>query len=413
MEEAAEQLEFERAARMRDQIEAVRKVTERQRVTTVDGRDQDIVGLARADDETCIELITVREGRMLGHKQFVLKNTGDQDDGEVLRAFLTQFYLDAGELPEELLLPAEPEDVEALTQLLTTQRGHKVTLLIPKRGDKLSMVEMARKNAQDSAEQRKLRWLNDSQKTTQALTELRTALNLPRLPLRMECFDISTNQGTNTVGSMVVFENGKPNTAAYRRFHIKTVTGTDDFASMAEMVSRRLKRAGPGNESLAQDNQTVEPAGEQEATEWTRRPDLMIIDGGKGQLNAVLAVLEELGITDQPIVSLAKQQEELFLPGQSTSIMLPANSQALFMVQRIRDEAHRFAITFHRNVRGKRSIESSLDSVQGVGAKRKRELLRHFGSVPALRRASLQEIAALPGIGEKTALAIKEQLGDA
>jgi excinuclease ABC subunit C len=350
-------------------------------------------------------------------------------------------------------------------------------------------VEMAQKNAQESAEQRKLKWLNDSQKTTQALAELQEALNLPRLPLRIECYDISTIQGTSTVGSMVVFENGKPKTAAYRRFRIKTVTGTDDFASMAEMVRRRLKRAGaatderttplssddetagsePVEEGLREHTQRVyedvadetldgmlqdepldldatavgddEPVdvmalhdagaeqpvdGAGQATtddadgrttagdsEWTRRPDLMIIDGGKGQLSAVLAVLEELGIADQPIVSLAKQHEELFLPGRSDSIVLPANSQALFLVQRIRDEAHRFAITYHRNVRGKRSLESRLDSVPGVGGRRKRDLLRHFGSVAALRKAGVEEIAALPGIGPKTALAIKEYLGDA
>ncbi|HWE61905.1 MAG TPA: excinuclease ABC subunit UvrC, partial [Chloroflexota bacterium] len=243
MEAAAEALDFERAARLRDQLEAVRRITERQRVTMMDDHDRDILGLARADDETCVELISVREGRMLGHKQFVLQGTADKDDGEVLRAFLTQFYLDVGELPEELLLPSEPEDAEALAQLLSSERGRKMTLATPRRGDKLALVQMAQKNAQEAAEQRRLKWLNDTQKTTQALSELQQALNLPRLPLRIECYDISTIQGTSTVGSMVVFEQGKPKTAAYRRFHIKTVTGTDDFASMAEMVRRRLKRA--------------------------------------------------------------------------------------------------------------------------------------------------------------------------
>jgi excinuclease ABC subunit C len=412
MEEAAEQLDFERAARLRDQIEAVRRVTERQRVTTMNTHDQDVVGLARADDESCIELITVREGRMLGHRQFVLKNTAGQEDAEVVRAFVAQFYLEAGEWPDEILLPCPPEDEEALAQLLSAERGRKVALTAPKRGDKAAMVEMANKNAADAAEQRRLQWLNDTQKTTQALAELQQALQLPRLPMRMECYDISTFQGTNTVGSMVVFEGGKPRTDAYRRFHIKTVTGTDDFASMAEMVRRRMRRAGAG--------ETTDPAGERAdgaaepgGEDWTRRPDLMIIDGGKGQLHAALTVLRELGVEDQPIISLAKQLEEVFLPGRTESIRLPATSQALFLLQRIRDEAHRFAITFHRSVRGKRSVESSLDGVPGIGSKRKRDLLRRFGSVAALRRASLEEIAGIPGIGEKTALAIKDHLGEA
>jgi excinuclease ABC subunit C len=215
---------------------------------------------------------------------------------------------------------------------------------------------------------------------------------------------------------MVVFENGKPKSAAYRRFRIKTVEGADDFSSLAEMVRRRLKRAGsedatreaPATEHGDGSDQAA-PPGE---SEWTRRPDLMIIDGGKGQLNAVLEVLDEQGIVDQPIVSLAKQREELFLPGRSEPVLLPPTSQALFLVQRIRDEAHRFAITYHRAVRGKRCLESSLDSVPGVGVRRKRDLIRHFGSVSTLRKADVDQIAKLPGIGPKTALAIKEYLGD-
>ena len=484
MEEAAENLEFERAARLRDQLEAVRRITERQRVTVLDGHDRDIVGLARAGDDACVELIAVRDGRMLGHKQFVLQGTAEQGDGAVLSAFLTQFYLDVGDLPEELLLPAEPDDAAALASLLGEQRGRKMSLQAPRRGEKHALVELAQKNAEESAEQRKLRWQGDNQKLAQALGDLQAALGLPRLPMRIECFDISTIQGTSTVGSMVVFEHGKPKTAAYRRFQIKTVVGADDFASMAEMVRRRLRRAhaGPSGAPLATDTGADDAAGHAEAgdlealveeayadadaaalagrspealvedtvelaaaelpdesaqltgdphdgaagqgdaagdgasaepeSEWTRRPDLMIIDGGKGQLGAVLAVFEELGITDQPVVGLAKQREELFLPGRPDPILLPAGSQALFLVQRVRDEAHRFAITYHRNVRGRRSLESSLDAVPGVGGKRKRDLLRHFGSLAALRRAPLDEIAALPGIGPKTAQVIKEHLGD-
>ena len=439
MEEAAEALDFERAARLRDQLEAVRRVTERQRVTIIGGHDQDIVGLARLNDETCVELLAVREGKMLGHRQFLLLGTAEQEDAEVLGAFLTQYYPGAPEVPEELLLPTEPADLDTIGPWLNGLRGRKVTLTVPRRGDKVALVEVAQQNARDAAEQRTRAVQADSQKTAEALTDLQRALGLPRLPMRIECYDISNIQGTSAVGSMVVFENGKPKNAAYRRFRIRTVQGSDDFAMMAEMVRRRLKRAGAvptgdvgdanqgDTELQGADGAELEVAATQAAdgvegaeaqaglldSEWTRRPDLMLIDGGKGQLNAVLAVLVELGVTDQPLASLAKQQEELFLPGRPDSILLPRNAQALFLVQRIRDEAHRFAITYHRSVRGKGSLESSLDSVPGVGGRRKRDLIRQFGSVAALRRASLEEIAAVPGIGPKTALTIKEHLGDA
>jgi excinuclease ABC subunit C len=423
MEAAAETLDFEQAARLRDQIDAVRRITDRQRVTVLGGHDQDILGMARVEDETCVELITVREGRMLGHKQFVMAGSAEQEDGAVLAAFLGQYYLTDGECPEEILLPAEPEDAEELTEVLSAKRRRKVQITVPRRGDKLDLVAVATDNARKAAADRQARALTDARKAVQALDELRQALALPRLPIRIECYDISHIQGTSTVGSMVVFENGKPKSAAYRRFRIKTVIGADDFSSLAEMLRRRLKRAeglaaapemappaeGPaGTEPVAGDPGTVDSQ-----SEWTRRPDLMIIDGGKGQLSAVLAVLDELGIRDQAIVGLAKQREELFLPGEHLPVLLPPTSQALFLVQRIRDEAHRFAITYHRAVRGKESLESSLDSVPGVGPRRNRDLMRHFGSVKGLRAAPLAEIAGLPGVGPKTALAIKEYLGEA
>jgi excinuclease ABC subunit C len=446
MEEAAEKMDFERAAVVRDQLAAVRRISERQRVTVMGGRDQDIVGLARIEDEACVELIAVREGKMLGHQQFTLQGVSDQEDGAILRAFLVQYYVDSTELPEELLLPAEPDDSEALGTLLTTKRGRKVTVTVPKRGDKAALLEVAATNARQSAELRRQKLLSDNQKAMQSMTELQAALGLPSLPSRIECYDISTIQGTSTVGSMVVFEQGKPKTAAYRRFRIKTVVGSDDFASMAEMVRRRLKRgqaAAEAGQTAVSDGggQTMdgpdEDAGESAAEEvevpiaqigeaegedlpsekvnsgdWGSRPDLLLIDGGKGQLGAVLAVLKELGIEDQPVASLAKQHEEIFLPGRSQSILLPSGSQALFLVQRIRDEAHRFAITYHRSVRGKRGLESGLDLVPGIGPRRKKDLLRRFGSVAGIRKASLEEVAAVPGIGSKTALTIKEHLGE-
>jgi len=466
MEEAADNMDFERAAVVRDQLAAVRRISERQRVTVMGGRDQDIVGLARIEDEACVELIAVREGKMLGHQQFILQGVSDQEDGAILRAFLVQYYVDSTELPEELLLPAEPDDSEALGALLTIKRGRKVTVTVPKRGDKAALLEVAATNARQSAELRRQKLLSDNQKAVQSMTELQTALGLPSLPLRIECYDISTIQGTSTVGSMVVFEQGKPKTAAYRRFRIKTVVGSDDFASMAEMVRRRLKRgqaaaegadekpaeASPG--ALAEQSELADPAsaaglddrsldedpvespeanaaGDEapstpvgglpsedlsaekvDTGDWGSRPDLLLIDGGKGQLGAVMAVLKELGIEDQPVASLAKQHEEIFLPGRPQSILLPSGSQALFLVQRIRDEAHRFAITYHRSIRGKRGLESGLDSVPGIGPRRKKDLFRHFGSVAGIRKATLEEIAAVPGVGSKTALTIKEHLGE-
>ncbi|HVC83405.1 MAG TPA: excinuclease ABC subunit UvrC [Chloroflexota bacterium] len=449
MEEAAENMDFERAAVVRDQLAAVRRISERQRVTVMGGRDQDIVGLARIEDEACVELIAVREGKMLGHQQFTLQGVSDQEDGAILRAFLVQYYVDSTELPEELLLPAEPDDSEALGTLLTTKRGRKVTVTVPKRGDKAALLEVAATNARQSAELRRQKLLSDNQKAVQSMTELQAALGLPSLPLRIECYDISTIQGTSTVGSMVVFEQGKPKTAAYRRFRIKTVVGADDFASMAEMVRRRLKRgqaAAEVGQAAASDDGTQAPVddldegspaeeaddsaveagetpvleaedadrapGTANASDWGSRPDLLLIDGGKGQLGAVMAVLKELGIEDQPVASLAKQHEEIFLPGRPQSILLPAGSQALFLVQRIRDEAHRFAITYHRSIRGKRGLESGLDLVPGIGPRRKKDLLRHFGSLAGIRKATLEEIAAVPGVGGKTALTIKEHLGE-
>jgi excinuclease ABC subunit C len=383
------------------------------------------------------------------------------EDAAVLAAFLRQYYDAAISFPEEVLVPFMPDDAGVLREWLSELRGKRVALEAPKIGDKRRLVEMVTANAVEAADERRQKWLTDEQKTAAALGELKAALNLPVLPLRIECYDISNIQGTSAVGSMVVFERGRPRTDAYRRFRIKTVEGADDFAMMAEMLRRRLKRAGqwapqpgspvgigspsgdpdaptsaeavgaplvgaqrpesrdedgspPGREAAAfgQDaEQSVQDAEHAAPTEWEQRPQLIIVDGGKGQLNAALGVLAELGIADQPIAGLAKQQEELFVPGRSESIMLPRDSQGLFLLQRIRDEAHRFAVTYHHNVRGKKAVVSDLDDVHGVGGRRKKALLQRFGSVPEIRKASVEEIAAVDGIGPKLAAAIKRQLG--
>jgi len=451
MDQAAETLNFERAAIVRDQIRAVQRISERQRVVVPGGKDQDVIGTARVEDEMCVQIFHVREGHMVGKDTFTLDGVADVEDDVALTAFVRQYYSEATSLPEEVLLPTPPDNPEVLREWLSELRGKRVALEAPKIGDKRRLVEMVIKNAVEAAEERRLKFLTNEQRITQALGQLREALDLPGLPRRIECYDISNIQGTSAVGSMVVFEEGKPRTASYRRFRIKTVEGSDDFAMMAEMLRRRLKRAGEwgpagssvpsldGDQALPGDpgpvafpgadappvDQSVhgasepvaadEAEGDEEAgaaaSDWRRRPDLIIVDGGKGQLSAALAVLRELRVADQPIVGLAKQQEEMFLPGRRDSIMLPRDSQGLFLLQRIRDEAHRFAITYHRNVRGKKAIVSDLDSIHGVGGRRKKALLQRFGSVPQIRKASAEEIAAVEGIGPRLATQIKAQLG--
>jgi excinuclease ABC subunit C len=374
-----------------------------------------------------------------------MENVAEVDDPGVLAAFLQQYYDAAAIIPPEILLPCAVPDCGVLEEWLSQHRGKRVRIETPLRGDKRRLLDLAADNAREALEQEQVKWLTDSQKTAAALTELQEALELPTLPVRLECFDISTIQGTSTVASMVVFENGKPRTDAYRRFRIKTVDGTDDFAAMREVLTRRLKRSGLATNQATGDRRPapcpegtraadaarsgatdcslgsdlpptayrLPPTAGEDGTEWTRHPDLIIVDGGKGQLGAALEVLREMGIEDQPIAALAKQNEELFLPGRSHPVVLPRTSQALFLVQRLRDEAHRFAITYHRNVRGKRAIVSGLDEIRGVGSARKKALVKRFGSVSELRRASAEEIAAVPGIGAKLAASIKSQLGGA
>jgi len=277
---------------------------------------------------------------------------------------------------------------------LRERRGGAVKLTVPKRGERRQLVEMVAKSAQENLEQDRVRWLNDEQRMTAAMTELADALGLEKMPRRIECFDISTLQGTNSVASMVVFEDGKPKKSDYRRFSIKGVAGQNDFAMMQEVIRRRFKRA----------------AREDVTEEWRTLPDLVIVDGGKGQLNAALEVLRELDVT-VPIVGLAKENEELFLPGRRDPIVLPRDAQALFLVQRVRDEAHRFAVTFHRKRRTKSTFRSALDGLKGVGPARRKALLKTFGSVARIRQASVEELAAVPGIGPRLAEQIKEELG--
>ncbi len=398
MQQASDAWNFERAAEVRDRITAVKHVLERQKIVSPNGTNADIVAVAQgAGGDAGVQVGFLRNGKILGSEFFPMQATVDDTPDAIVSGFVSQFYADAAVVPPLVLLQyGLPEgEAEIVQEWLRQRRGGKVELVVPRRGERKALVEMVAKSAVDNLEQSRIKFLSDEMKTTASMTELAGALDLPRLPRRIECFDISNIQGTNPVASMVVFEDGKPAKREYRRFTIKTVQGANDFAMMAEVIRRRFRRAAE--------------AAEDDGGKWTKLPDLVIIDGGKGQLNAALGVLEETGMT-VPICGLAKENEEIFLPGNPVSILLPRDSQALFLVQRVRDEAHRFAVTFHRERRSKSSFKSSLDDVPGVGPKRKKALLKHFGSVKAIRAASEVELTAVDGISSALAAQIKSAL---
>ncbi|HEX8917209.1 MAG TPA: excinuclease ABC subunit UvrC [Chloroflexota bacterium] len=394
MERAAEALNFERAAQLRDQIGAVERVVQRQKITSTRAADQDVVALAQDGAEACVEMFHIREGKVVAQDNYRLE-AEDSEPPETLASFLQQYYERAVHVPRELLLQHDVPDSDVLAEWLASLRGGTVTITVPRIGEKRRLVELVADNAREALEQHKLRWMNDAQKTTGALLELQTALGLEEMPQRIECYDISNIQGTSAVGSMVVFEGGKARNAEYRRFKIKTVEGTNDFAMMAEMLRRRFKRL----ESDSPDES------------FGVLPDLIIVDGGKGQLHAAADALKEVGRGDLPLVSLAKRLEEIFVPGRKESVLLPTTSQALYLVQRIRDEAHRFAITYHRNVRQKRTVSSQIDAVPGIGPARRKALIKAFGSVRGIKAASAEEIAQVAGVNAKLAETVKAHLG--
>jgi excinuclease ABC subunit C len=398
MQQAADAWNFERAAELRDRITSVKHVLERQKVVSPNGTNADVIAVAQgAGGDAGIQVGFLRNGKLLGSEYFPMKATVDDQPREIISGFITQFYADAAMLPPVILvqstLPKEEEPI--ILEWLKERRGGKVEIGVPQRGQKRALVEMVAKSAAENLDQSRLKFLSDEQKTIAAMTELAEALDLPRMPRRIECFDISNIQGTNPVASMVVFEDGKPAKREYRRFTIKSVQGANDFAMMNEVIKRRFRRAAEADEETE--------------GKWTSLPDLVIVDGGKGQLNAALDALNDVGMM-LPIVGLAKENEELFLPGQPFPVVLPRDSQALFLVQRVRDEAHRFAVTFHRQRRTKSSLKSSLDDVPGVGPKRRKQLIRHFGSLRAVKEATVEEIAAVDGISSSLAEQIKTLL---
>ena len=419
MDRASEELEFERAARVRDQLQAVERVTERQQMATTSHVDADVFALARADDEACVQAFFVRGTVVADTDFFMLDGTQDASDREILGAFVAQFYESATYVPRQVLLSAEPDDRDFVEAMLRERRGSAVDVLVPERGEKRGLVATAEENARESLRMHHVRWIADRDKTEAALSLLQEELDLTTRPERIECYDISTIQGTSTVASMVVFKDGQPANSEYRRFRIKTVDGQDDFASMREVLTRRFKkiaerrRAELAGETLTGEGLNGE-AGETtelpEPSPWDAVPDLVIIDGGKGQLGVALDVMRNLGLRDVPVCGLAKQEEEIFVADVAESIMLPRTSEALYLVQRIRDEAHRFAITYHRTVRGKSATRSVLDAIPGIGPKRKRALMRKYGSVKNLRDASVDDIASTVGFTRRLAETVKRSL---
>lgn len=423
MNRASEQMEYERAAQVRDQLRSIERTVERQMVATTRKEDVDIFGIARDGDQACVQVFFVRGTQMIGRDTFVLEGVRDEPDGSVLTNFLLQYYEGAQYVPKLVAIPTEAEDRETIEELLSEKRGSLVEVRVPERGEKKRLVELAGENAKESLSLMRVKWMADANKTELALEQLTEELSLPGIPHRIECYDNSNIQGTSPVSSMVVFVDGKPETSRYRRFRVKTVVGADDFATMAEVLRRRFKNhasrvnhGGAGGTGAPETNGEAASQEDGESRTVNREsdgwelPDLVIIDGGKGQLGAAVQVMRELGVHDIPTVGLAKRFEELFVPDEDEPVVLPRGSEALYLVQRVRDEAHRFAITFHRQVRGKSSIQSALDTIPGIGPKRKKALLRKFGSVKQIREADVEEIASTVGFTKALAEKVKAEL---
>ncbi len=430
---ASNALEFERAAYLRDQIEALETVLERQKVLKTAATDQDVIALAREDGSAVVQIFFVRGGKLIGAEPFTLEGTEDSADQELLGQFLTQFYDSAASIPNNIVLAEHIEEAEIIERWLTQKGGHRVALNVPRRGETRQLLELAAKNAVQKLEEVRLQWLNSSQRAIGALSELRDLLDLPGLPRRIECYDISNTQGTNSVGSMVVFDGGEPKKGEYRRFKIKTVEGANDVASLQEVLRRRFRRAQQAQGEILEINHatdadqpppdladapdpsdvgTPSDADGQEVDErWAELPDLLIIDGGKPQVNAAKAVLDELSFGHIPVVGATKgptrDRFDLQLPHAPAPIVLPRTSPALHLVQQIDEEAHRFAITYHRKLRDKNAFVSPLVEIPGIGPKRKQALLKHFGSLEGIRQASVDELASVPGMTRKAAEELK------
>ncbi|MEW6717662.1 MAG: excinuclease ABC subunit UvrC [Chloroflexota bacterium] len=406
MRRASEEMRFEHAAAIRDQLHAIENIIERQKVVSTEYLDSDVIAMARDEKEACVQVFFIRGGKLIGRDYFLMEGTEDTPDSEVMANFLKHFYDRTFSVPEQVLLPNEIEELNIIRQWLNTrQEEHKVKITVPCSGQQQELIQMAAKNASETLTMLKAQWQAEKHRQTEALSELQDIFGLSRPPNRIECYDISNIQGTSAVGSMVVFEQGVPQKNLYRRFNIRTVSGPDDFASIEEVLVRRFRRW-----KAAQDNPPA--PGQKPDRTFGILPDLLIVDGGKGQLNRALEVLENYQLKENVAVAgLAKQQDELYLPDQKEAIRLPSDSQGLFLLQRIRDEAHRFAITSHRQKRRQKGLHSLLEDIPGIGPERRKALLKHFGSLENIRQASITELSSLPGISRSLAQVIKNNLG--
>ena len=406
MNDDAEALRYEAAAIRRDQIRAIERVVERQRIVTTDELNSDVLAMARIENEACVQVFFIRKGKLIGQDYFIMNETEDENDEEILSGFIKQFYSKSVNVPDRMYLPIEIEECRIIQQWLwQDRRNPKVQLQVPKSGNPKELVSMATENAIETLRALKTQWANDTHKQSQSLAELETALELPRTPNRIECYDISNTQGTLSVGSMVVFEQGIPRKAHYRRFNIKTVEGPNDFESMTEVLTRRLKRWQSAQEK---DNRT----GGRIDESFALLPDLIIMDGGKGQLGRAVEVLREFDLFGRiSVVGLAKREEELFRPFESDPILLPRRSEGLYLVQRVRDEAHRFAITAHRNRRTRSGLTSELEKIPGIGPVKRKALMKKFGSTEGIAKATAFELTRVSGITQSNADAIRAYFG--
>jgi excinuclease ABC subunit C len=399
MRDAADELEFELAARLRDRLESVRKAIAKQQMVVDNSEDLDVIGIAEDDLEAAVQVFFVRRGRVVGRKGFVVDKVEDLVPGELVDSILEGLYYDRPPLgvPKQVLVPVESADTDLYERWLGEQREAKVIIRVPQRGDKRALMETVTRNAAEELNRHRLRRASDYNSRARALNELQEALGLPEAPLRIECYDMSHIQGSDYVGSMVVLEDGIPKKSEYRRFKIREVDGNDDFAAMEEVLTRRLTNY------LEQRGRPVS----ERSGRFAYPPQLLLVDGGKGQLSVAERVLDELGLTEEiPIASLAKRFEEVYLPGQSDPVRIPRQSEALFLLQRIRDEAHRFAIAYHRQLRGKRMTTSVLDGVSGLGPTRKKRLVKELGGVGAVKQAGLDELKGLPWLPDAVAEAV-------
>ena len=393
MKAAVTQLHFERAALLRDQIKAIEAVIEGQRIATKLQGEKDVIGLAQNKEQAYVEIFSIRNSKLIGQDHFVMEGTQGESPGQILTSFVKQYYASASHIPPLVLLQHPVDEPTVLSEWLGQQRGGRVELQVPQRGAKRKLVDTATENAAQRLALAQAKEMK-TEVITSGLRELKQKLQLPKMPRRIECYDVSNIQGALAVSSMVVLEKGRPKPAHYRRFRIKTVAGADDYAMIQETLRRRFKRGLAGGST------------------WALIPDLVLIDGGKGQLNAALELRRELGLDSVPMASLAKENEEVFIPGDRKPVFIAKNSPALHILQRARDEAHRFAISYHRRLRSKESITSALDYISGIGPRRKKALLKKFGSLEAIRDASLEELSQTEGITPALARKVKDFLNN-